>query len=217
MTTLTEAAAACTRFRHDAAIAGGGLKWQAVCTCGWVGGRNLLEADAVREAWNHEHAEVVDLRADLENAARVTAELRAENEALKAARTTPAREHLEGYHLTAKVEGCVLCAVMAERDELRAERDEMAKLVKEAQSHVDEALRQLQSAMASVPGPDQVVLPRADYERLVKSLPATGPGLKVVRNVEAEFRELAASQPPIPADVRARMDADRKKAEDEDL
>jgi hypothetical protein len=35
------------------------------------------------------------------------------------------------------------------------------------------------------------------------------------RDVAAEMNELAASQPPIPPDIRARMDADRKKAEDE--
>jgi hypothetical protein len=35
------------------------------------------------------------------------------------------------------------------------------------------------------------------------------------RDVAAEMNELAASQPPIPPDVRARMDEDRKKAEAE--
>lgn len=35
------------------------------------------------------------------------------------------------------------------------------------------------------------------------------------RNVAMEFAALAASQPPIPPEIRERMDADRKKAEEE--
>lgn len=33
-----------------------------------------------------------------------------------------------------------------------------------------------------IPKPDQVVIPRADYEALIKALPATSPGLRVVHH-----------------------------------
>lgn len=36
---------------------------------------------------------------------------------------------------------------------------------------------------------------------------------ELTRDVAAEFAALAASQPPIPPDIRSRMDADRKRAE----
>lgn len=60
-------------------------------------------------------------------------------------------------------------------EQTKTERDQVAVLCREAQARCDELL-----AIAGMPGPDQVVLPRADYERLIASLPATSPRLRVV-------------------------------------
>jgi hypothetical protein len=51
-------------------------------------------------------------------------------------------------------------------EEARAERDEMAKLAKDATARVDDAL-------ALIPSPAHVVILRSDYERLIAALPAT--------------------------------------------
>lgn len=74
--------------------------------------------------------------------------------------------------------------LVAEKDELRADLTNATRVIADLRGHVDAQDRLLDAALKKLPTADQVVILRADYERLLKALPATSPGLKVIKNEE---------------------------------
>lgn len=136
----------------------------AACNCGsWHAGPNLraekaeevqaTQEERARELIAEAEAESVSLRADLDTAAAVTSQLQAELEA---------ERHL-GEVSQAEYSQAVTHA---------------AARIKELQEQLDAAMRTLEAGgrVTYACGPEQMVVLKADYERLIASLPA-GPRL----------------------------------------